>query len=296
MALKVLPADVTGDADRLARLQREAHVLASLIHPNVAAIYGLEEGALVLELVDGETLAERLTHRALPLDEALSIARQIFHSGRAGPLNLYRQAADGTGTAQRLTESRAPQDSTGITPYGSRALFHELTPTMNRDLLTVALTDRRVTPLVQTRFEERNGVVSGDGRWLAYESDSSGQLEIYVRPFPDVGGGQWQVSQGGGVQPVWTRDGRELCYMAPDGGIMTVSVSARSGVWNAGAPVRLVEGRYVLPGQNPGRIYDVAPDGHRFLMVKEEANESAPPQIVVVQHWIDELRRLVPVN
>ncbi len=81
VAIKVLPSEVTGDAQRLARFQREAHLLASLNHPNIAAIHGLEEADgkpfLVLELVEGEDLAERLKRGAIPVGEALEIARQI---------------------------------------------------------------------------------------------------------------------------------------------------------------------------------------------------------------------------
>ena len=125
--------------------------------------------------------------------------RIIFSSNRGGQFNLWWQAADGTGAAERLTTSSHVQFVTGITPDGTAVVFNEQTPTMGNDLLQLALDGtRRVTPLLQTKFDERNGIVSPDGRWLAYESNSSGSFEIYVRPFPNVGGGQWQVSTAGG--------------------------------------------------------------------------------------------------
>src|SRR5262245_9356422 len=77
VALKVLPADVAGDRERLARFQREAEVLASLNHPNVAHVYGVEANALVMELVEGEDLAQRIARGPVAWDEALPIARQI---------------------------------------------------------------------------------------------------------------------------------------------------------------------------------------------------------------------------
>src|SRR5579871_407112 len=81
VALKVLPAAFAADAERMARFQREAQVLASLNHPNIASIYGLEDSgnvrALVMELVEGPTLADRLTQGAIPIDEILSLAKQI---------------------------------------------------------------------------------------------------------------------------------------------------------------------------------------------------------------------------
>ncbi len=81
VALKVLPAAFASDAERMARFEREAKVLASLNHPNIASIYGVEESnhvrALVMELVEGPTLAERIARGAIPVDEALRIAQQI---------------------------------------------------------------------------------------------------------------------------------------------------------------------------------------------------------------------------
>jgi serine/threonine protein kinase len=88
VAIKVLPASVSGDAERLARFQREAEVLASLNHPNIAAIHGLEESdgvkALVMELVEGPILADRIAQGAIPMDEALPIAKQIAEALEAG--------------------------------------------------------------------------------------------------------------------------------------------------------------------------------------------------------------------
>ena len=101
-----------------------------------------------------------------------------------------------------------------------------------------------MTPLLQTKFDERNGIVSPDGRWLAYESNSSGSSEIYVRPFPNVGGGERQVSTAGGRQPLWSRSGKELFYVGPDRALLRVPVEASGATWNAGTPMKLLEGRY----------------------------------------------------
>jgi serine/threonine-protein kinase len=224
--------------------------------------------------------------------------RVIFSSNRGGAPNVWWQAADGTGAAERLTTSTNSQLVTGITPDGTAVLFFEVTPTMGRDLLQVALDGtRRVTPLLQTKFDERNGIVSPDGRWLAYESNSSGSSEIYVRPFPNVGGGQRQVSTAGGKQPLWSRSGKELFYVGPDRALLRVPVEASGATWNAGTPMKLLEGRYVT-GSTIGRTYDVSPDGQRFLMIKAPETEpgAALPALIVVQHWDEELKRLVPTK
>ena len=120
-----------------------------------------------------------------------------------------------------------------------------------------------------------------------------------MRPFPNVGDGQWQVSTGGGRQPLFGRSGRELFYLAPDGALLSVAVEARGASWNAGSPGKVLNGRsvYSLSTGFPGRMYDVSPDGQRFLMVNQGSDRrTTPPQIVVVENWFEELKRLVPTN
>jgi dipeptidyl aminopeptidase/acylaminoacyl peptidase len=224
--------------------------------------------------------------------------RIVFSSQRAGAANLFWQASDGTGAAERLTEGKNIQYGSSISADGTALVFEEQTTTA--DLHALALGgDRRATPLIATMFNEANGDLSRDGRWLAYRSNESGRFEVYVRPFPGVDGGRWQVSTGGGIQPLWAPNGRELFYVDPDGRIVAVPIEAGSG-FRAGNPQVIVEGPFatILPGVN-GRMYDVSRDGQRFLMVKRDDNgeqAAPPPQIVVVQNWFQELKRLAPVN
>jgi serine/threonine-protein kinase len=222
----------------------------------------------------------------------------VFSSDRAGATNLFSQAADGTGTAQRLTQSSNNQFATTVSPDGTRLVFDETVMGMARNLMVLALDkDHRVQPLVPARFTERNGEISRDGRWLAYESDEFGQFEIYVRPFPDVNRGRWQVSTAGGTRPLWAPTGQELFYVAPTNAIMSVRVE-RGATWTAGRPVKVSEGRYFLPrASNPGRTYDVSADGRQFLMIKSTGGSDEPPplqSLIVVQNWTEELKRLVP--
>ncbi len=220
-------------------------------------------------------------------------------SERAGAQNVFWQAADGTGAVERLTDSPNSQTPTALSPDGRRVIFMEANPKTGQDVMQVELDGtHRVTPLVQSPFTERNGVVSPDGRWLAYEANDSGRFEIYVRPYPNVNSGHWQVSTGGGTRPLWTRAGQELVYVSPDGALMRVGV-VRGPSWAATTSSTLVNGEYFTSGGTPGRTYDISPDGQRLLLVKEGGGTdqtATPLQIIVVQHWGEELKRLVPTK
>jgi Tol biopolymer transport system component len=147
------------------------------------------------------------------------------------------------------------------------------------------------------KSDEFNGNVSPDGHWLTYDSNRSGSFEVYVRPFPNTDGGEWQVSSGGGSKPLWARNGHELFYVGADGAMLSVPVEASGTAWNAGTPVKLFEGKYVNTGTS-GRTYDVSADGQRFLMIKPPATDASTAMLalIVVQHWDEELKRLVPTK
>ena len=224
--------------------------------------------------------------------------RLIFTSERAGVRNLFWQAADGTGVVERLTESPNTQYPTAVSPDGRRLIFTDESPTTANDVMAIELdATRRVTPLVQSPFNERNGTVSPDGRWLAYEANDSGRFEIYVRPFPEVNSGRWQVSTTGGTRPIWARSGQELVYVSATGALMGVGV-ARGPTWAATTPTLVVKEGYFTNLNWWGRSYDISPDGQRFLMIKEGGVDgtAAPASIIVVQHWVEELKRLVPTK
>ena len=144
---------------------------------------------------------------------------------------LFWQAADGTGDAERLGTGLP----SGVTSDGRHVIFSSAPGARDVMLLTLDAS-HHVKPLIQTASTERNGVVSPNGRWVAYESDSSGEFEIYVKPFPTVSGGQWLVSTAGGTRPLWAPNGQELFFVAPDGSLMSVRVDAGGSSWRAGSP------------------------------------------------------------
>ena len=147
--------------------------------------------------------------------------------------------------------------------------------------------------LLKNDFRNDFAAVSPDGRWMAYRSNS----EIYVERYPELGNRQ-PISTGGGRIPLWSRDGRELFYGTLDGRQM-FTVAVQSGTTLvAGRPRLLFEfAMESLPAQG-GRPYDLAPDG-RFLMIRSgraEAAAGTASNLMVVQNWTEELKRLVPVN
>ena len=127
--------------------------------------------------------------------------RVVFSSTRDGGFeNLYWRAADGTGQAERLTKSPNKQTPYSFSPDGKQLAFTERDPETGRDLYVLSMEGEFTSePLLQTPFHERAPAISPDGRWMAYSSNESGPYQVYVRPFPNVEDGKWQVSTGGGV-------------------------------------------------------------------------------------------------
>jgi eukaryotic-like serine/threonine-protein kinase len=226
--------------------------------------------------------------------------RLAFSAERDGAESVFWQAADGTGAPEVLTKPQPtrPQIPFSFSPDGARLIYGEPgNPPFDLYLLNLA-PEPKATPLLPGPRNEHNAEISPDGRWLAYESDESGSAEVYVRPFPNVGDGRWQVSIDGGRRPAWARDGRELFYLKVDGTMIAVPIESGGGREGlaAGIPRTLFKGPYFMV--NAGRTYDVAADGRRFLMIKSAApaGSSSAPQLVVVLNWGEELKRLVPAK
>ena len=137
-------------------------------------------------------------------------------------------------------------------------------------------------PVATTPGNEDQGQFSPDGHWVAYTSNESGVSEIYVVPFPpSADGGKWMVSRGGGVQPRWNRNGKELFYISPDSNMMSVEVSTHP-VFEAGIPRSLFATDLVDTGIRTGPMsWDVAPDG-RFLIISDSSTDSS---LTVALNW-----------
>ena len=205
-------------------------------------------------------------------------------------LDIWRQAADGTSEPEFLVKGVAPI----VTPDGTRLIYTVQASPGNNDIMQMALDgSQRVLPLVQTPFNEGGGNVSPDGRWLAYQSSRSGRQEVYVSSYPNVAAGQSVVSVAGGTEPIWSRNSRELFYMATDGTLMGVQVRAAGSRWAATAPMKVLDPGYWSREALIGLAIDISPDGKRFLVVTPPRDIADPPELIVIQHWDRELEERV---
>jgi hypothetical protein len=234
--------------------------------------------------------------------------RVIWTSTRGGGNpNLYWQAADGTGDAERLTVSPSNQFPTSTTPDGSVVLLFGASGNNKNgiDVFTLALNDpaHKAEPLIVGEGMDFGAEVSPDGKWVAYHSNISGEFQVYVRPFPNVQDGRSPISTAGGTRAAWSRNGRELFYLDHEGLLTSVAIPAGLGTtFAAGPPVRILSKKYYAGASLLGldlRAYDISPDGRRFLMIKEP--ESAAPvaqsaNMVLVLNWIEELKDRLPAR
>jgi Tol biopolymer transport system component len=197
-----------------------------------------------------------------------------FMSYRKGTenFNLYLKPSNGVGSGELLVKTAYPTSPLDWSPDGRFLLYWESDPKTAGDLwvLEMSGSERKPRVVVNTPFEERRGQYSPDSRWLAYETNESGRFEIVVQPFPELTG-KWQVSTGGGTEPRWRADGKELYYIAPDGKMMAARVTTltnnRRGDsrFEAGAPVSLFPTRIVGGANDAFKAqYAVSRDGRFF--------------------------------
>jgi dipeptidyl aminopeptidase/acylaminoacyl peptidase len=332
VALKVLPELFASDGQRMARFEREAQVLASMNHPNIAHIYGVEEwsaagkgsadsakagaGALVMEFSsprispDGKKIIFTRGGHGFNIwsyDVAHGIKTPLtfgtasnqsnlfpvwspdnthiaYTSVREGKFGFYERAADGSGSEKTLMDGTdyvrylndwspdgkflAFQDNhTGVSSIFVLPLGDEHTP---RPVLQ--------SPAVRSSF-------SADGKWMAYCSIESGNINVYVVPFPGPGG-KWQISSGGGDYPRWRRDGNEIFYLSLDGKMMSAEVKASGSSFAVGPIKQLFETRAY---RSEVGAYDVTADGQRFILSYEPGQPNAV--LTLVENWDAELKK-----
>jgi serine/threonine protein kinase/Tol biopolymer transport system component len=269
---------------------------------------------------------ERETLTRLTFDEGSDIMpiwspdskRIAFHSSRESTIlkgaqggGVFCKSADGTGEDELLCLG---SEGTVI-PYcwsrdGNTLLISQWVGDgmENQDIAMLSMNEDNVLkPLLDKSYMEIQPQLSPDARWLAYCSDESGENEVYVRPFPEVNSGRWQVSTNGGNSPLWSPDGREIFYLIGNTeGVMAIEVETEP-TFKPGKPRLLFKGNYVGAAPADGVPWDIHPDGKRLFMMEEpwttgsestaeESEAAGPRKITIVLNWDQELKQRVPVD
>jgi serine/threonine-protein kinase len=194
---------------------------------------------------------------------------------------------------ERLAQSEHYQHPGSWSPDGETLAFLQEDPAGIIDILLLHMGDRSITRFLNSRFEEMYPEFSPDGRWMACASDESGRSEVCVQAFPGPGA-KLQISNAGGSEPLWSRNGRQLFYRWQNQ-VWAVDVQAGSSI-SAGKPRLLFEQPGYLRSA-PNRGWDISPDGRRFLMVKVDEREAEPvTEMILVLNWFEELKRLCPTG
>jgi eukaryotic-like serine/threonine-protein kinase len=202
---------------------------------------------------------------------------------------LFEKSASGAGQEETVLQSQSTVYLNDWSSDGRFLVYTQLSPEGRSELWLLPLSgDHKSLPFLKTGYNEFQGQVSPDSKWIAYTSDESGRSEIYVQSFP-AAGAKWLASNGGGNFARWRRDGKELFYRALDGKLMVVSIRNVARGLEFGTPVALF--RISEPQGQFSYAYDVAPDGQRVLALvpRQVAGDSASLSVAV--NWDTELKK-----
>ena len=221
---------------------------------------------------------------------------------KSGKFDLYWKQANGVGDALRLAESKNQMTALSWRPDGKVLAFFQLNAGTSLDILTLPVEGNEKSgwnpgepqPFLNGPYNELHAAFSPDGRWLAYQSDESGNFEVYVRPFPGPGG-KWQISTDGGLTPKWSRNGKELFYSTEDGKIMVATYIVSGDSFRADRPKPWSPGQF-SSARGYTSNFDLHPDGKRFAVLKAPGtgDTAVVNKITVIFNFLDELRRKVP--
>jgi len=212
----------------------------------------------------------------------------------AGVPNIYWLPADGSGAIEPLIQSEATLQPGSWSSGGRYLLYIEMRPGLNDNIWVFIKDEKKTAPLFTANYEINYPEFSPDGRYLAYCTDETGRVEVYVSSFPEPNR-KTLVSTGGGIAPIWAPNGHRIYYWSLDWKkLMAVDVTL-SPTLSVGTPRFLFE--YPLISISYIRPYDISPDGTRFLVIRED--ETRPVKVTrlnLVQNWFEELKRLAPAG
>jgi len=257
----------------------------NLVSVSITDIASQNTDIWTYDLQRGNT--KRLTFN--PAQDAVPIwspdaARLVFASNRRDFNDLYVKNSDGAQEEQNILQSDADKFPNDWSPEGRYILY-----TQDTDFGFVTLPELKNSLFLKASSVVRNGQFSPDGKWMAYASNETGRWEIYVTSFPTPRG-KWQVSVGGGEQPRWRGDGKELFYLSPDSKMMAVPVTTGAD-FDSGTPMALFQAtpRQPIPIYDLF-VYDVSRDGQRFLIITPVKEAETAPMSVVLD-WTAKLNK-----
>ena len=213
-----------------------------------------------------------------------------YFSDTEGVSDIYVKPTSGEGRAELFYKSTLPKFPTDWSRDGRYILFFVVSPGTGMDVWAMSTADRKAAPILDTIYQETSAALSPDGKWLAFQSDQSGRPEVYVQAFEGAAPGnrrRWQVSSGGGGLPHWRADGAEMFYTTAGGRMMAAAVHPVAGEFQFEPAHMLFQTR---PIPDTWNLYDVSPDGQRFLFDLPLEWSSAAP-ITVVTNWSEKLKR-----
>ena len=218
--------------------------------------------------------------------------RLVFASARNNINQIYEKASTGNGTETLVPTEGAPAIPVYWSPNNDYIVFSRLRNTAagGYDTWLLPITgDRKPKPFLESQFDKFHARVSPDGRYIAFATNETGTYQVVVHTFPDPNGGKWTISAEGGVEPKWSRNGRELYYLAFDGKLMSVAISGPT--FSAGRPTPLFQTPLSVAPASPtrDRRYDVASDGRFLIVTPGERGAFAPFTIVV--NWTKALEK-----
>jgi len=233
--------------------------------------------------------------------------RIVFQSDREGDNGIFWQRADHSGTAERLTKAddanHRPDSWPAKSPHFSFSSFQGVFSNQESSVWTFSLQEKKPALFVDVpQSNQIRSFLSPDGRWVVYQSDETRakyNFQIYVKPHAPTGE-QYQITKGGGTNPLWSPDGKEIIYQPAGklmGKLMSVHVSTEPS-FSFSSPVELPIEAFIQPNAGGSRNYDITPDGKQFIMAfpVDRPTRRSPLQIQVIANWFEELKQRVPVH